>query len=125
MRKSSKQAEQWGADKARTELRLWQGSGQTMEAFSSKRGYPAHRLSWWKRQLRLKGERMAQAGAGGTERQDERMVGAILEATVTGAGSKAAAVVDTGFGVRIEVANTERVAPSWVAAVAAQLSRGG
>lgn len=125
MRKLSKPAEHWNTAKARTELREWQGSGQTMEAFSSARGYPAHRLSWWKRQLRLRGEELVGKEAVLSEPRDARPVGAMLQAMVTGRENGAAAVVETALGVRIEVAQPERVDPSWVAAVAAHLSRGG
>jgi hypothetical protein len=125
MRKSVKQKYQWNADRARAELALWRSSGETMEAFSGKRGYPANRLSWWKRQLRLTGQWTEQQEGKASAGSEKARAASILEATVTGAASRAGAIVEMGFGVRIEVADTATVDPRWVAAVAAHLSRGG
>lgn len=125
MRRTVKQTDQWNADRARAELGLWRSSGKTMEAFSSKRGYPAHRLSWWKRQLRLRGQWSEEQEATAAAESEAGAAGAILEATVTGAARGAAAVVEMGLGVRIQLADTAAVDPRWIAAVAAHLSRGG
>lgn len=127
MGKSGKQKKHWKAKQARAELTLWRDSGQTMAAFSRQRGYSANRLSWWKGELPRRGEPAFETEAASAEGDTaETAAGQILEATVLGISrGAAAAVVETGLGVRIEVADTERVSPLWVAAVAGQLSREG
>lgn len=96
-----------------------------MEAFSSKRGYRANRLSWWKRELRLKGQWTPKEAAERTGKRTQETAGTILEATVVGAASNWTVVVEMGMGVRIKVANPAAVEPRWIATVAANLARGG
>ena len=107
---------QWTAAIAQTELARWAKSGLSMRAYSEERGYPAQRLSWWRRRLgTCESSEVAGDGAQATK---------LVEATLVGFSAAPAVVIDTG-DVRFEVASSERVSPSWLVEVVLGLAQRG
>lgn len=118
MRKRKAKTDRWSAEQAHGELSLWKDSGLTLSEFSRRRGYHAQRLWWWHKQLGT--------GRISTADSEQQETGnSWVEATITDVAARPSVVVDTGGGMRIEVAAPQRVSPSWVAAVATQLLQRG
>lgn len=112
----------WKAEVARAELSRWENSGLSLREFSQRRGYPAHRLYWWRR--RFSEASTANTGDTADHIGDETRSGWVA-ATITGLGVEPAVVVQLNGGIRIEVASPERVSPIWLASAATELSRNG
>lgn len=108
---AQKQRTQWTESRARRELADWQRSGETMAAFARKRGYPAHRLSSWRRRL---------APPAAAEPAESL---ALAPAVITGT-QRAPVVMSVGRdAVHLEIDDPAAVHPSWLAALAAALRR--
>jgi hypothetical protein len=107
-RSSSTARRQWTEADARSVLADWERSGDTLEAFARSRGLVPQRLWWWRKRLR-------------EQAPETQTALTFVPATVIGAASAACvAVIRLPHGVVIELASAS---PSWVAALARELSR--
>jgi hypothetical protein len=107
-RPSSTARRQWTEADARSVLADWERSGDTLEAFARSRGLVPQRLWWWRKRLREQPPETPKALT-------------FVPATVIGVEPIArAAVIRLPHGVVIELAGAS---PSWVAALARELSR--
>lgn len=105
---------QWTEGRARRELEGWRRSGESMAAYARTRGYPAHRLSWWK--WRLAGKEAV-----------ETATVALAPAVVTGLAATHRSPVVVSIApdeVRVEIEDPAAVHPAWVAELASALRRG-
>jgi hypothetical protein len=101
----------WDARIARRALTSWRASGLTQGEFARMYGFPAQRLSWWRRRLEKKTRRRGVDGAPSL---------AFIPADVHRSST---VVVQLAGGVLLEIADAAKVAPSWIAALARELER--
>lgn len=102
----------WTESRARRELEAWRRSGDSMAEYARKRGYPAHKLQWWKGRLAA------------AEQPVESTALALAPAVITGAQQPAVVVSIATDEVRLEIDDPEAVHPAWLAELAAMLHRG-
>jgi len=91
----------------------WKRSGLSMAAYAGRRGYPAHRLTWWKKRLKEEVDTRGQ-GSGSV---------VLAPAVVTGTVREQAAVTVavTGGSVRIVVEDPSAVGPDWIGRLVAEV----
>jgi transposase-like protein len=106
----------WTAAEGRRVLAAWAESGLCVSEFARRHGVTAHRLHWWRKRL----------GDGGWDSQVEeaepmvRFVPAVLRTGVATEGD-ACVVVRVPQGPTVEVADPERVSPTWLACLVRSL----
>jgi transposase-like protein len=98
----------WTEADARRVLAEWERSGDSLEAFARSRGLVPQRLAWWRKRLRA-------------ARPQTTTALTFIPAAVIGAAiAHPAAVIRLPNGMVIEL---EGVSPTWVAALARELTR--
>lgn len=93
-------------------MEAWKRSGESMAAYARKRGYPAHRLSWWQKRLARDAE------------PPETAPVEFAPAVLTGPRRSPVVVTVDGDGVRLEVGDPGAVHPIWLAELATALRSG-
>ena len=107
----------WTAATAKRVLDEWTASGESLGGFARRRGVQAQRLSWWRKRLGW-----APTARGGAS------VGTIapwVPVTVAGdaqtGATSAAATIELGHAIRVELRSLDRASAAWVATLARAL----
>ena len=97
----------WSAEEAQRILDEWTGSGESLAAFSRKRGYAAARLYWWRNRL---------ANKNGLAEKPRLL---LVPASVM-TESAATVTIRLASGIGVEATGAT---PEWIAAVVGELTR--
>ena len=101
----------WTPEVARRLPAEWQRSGQSLAVFSRRRGFFPQRLSWWRKRLASQEARHAEA-----TRAAPPAGGGLVPLTVRpGTRSNAAATIELGDTLRVELGALDRAGAAWIA----------
>jgi transposase-like protein len=110
------QAKRWTEAKARQLIEEWEESGESLAGFARERGLHPQRLAWWRKRLRPSEWAPASVAT-------RLAPSTLVPVSVRGAAVEraAAATVELGDAVRIELGVLDGASAKWVAALARAL----
>lgn len=106
----------WTGATAKRILDEWAASGESLGAFSRRRGVQAQRLSWWRKRLGWTPVARGSTPARTASLAPVTVVGGPQSPTMS-----AAATIELGHSIRVEVHTLDRTSAAWVATLARAL----
>ncbi len=115
--------ERWTEREARTALRAWRRSGESLQAFAREHGISPHRLRWWSQRSRVAKARSTRQAAEAAPREAVEFVRAVVVGRAM--QGEASVLVRLPDGIEIELRDAEQASAVEIARLVAELRRAG